>query len=568
MNFSKLIPGCLFGTGLLFCLGLSGLFAAGSSARYQMGPTRYIVRAPNGMVATSQPLAVEVGLEILKKGGNAVDAAIAANAAIGLTEPQSCGIGGDLFVIYWDNATKKLYGLNASGRSPYEISIDKVKGRGDTLIPVQDPLAWSVPGCVDGWDMLLKRFGTLPLKELLAPSIEYAESGFPVSAWSRPTPAMLERKEFRDTYLIDGKVPVDGDLFRNPNLARTYRLIAEGGRDAYYKGEIARKIVAYSQRGGGFFSLRDFAEHQGEWVEPVSTSYRGYEVWELPPNGQGIAALEMLNILEGYDIAALGHNSAEYLHLFLEAKKLAYADRARFYADPDFYKTPVKWLISKEYAARQRKLIDPDHARLVDAPPEPLPKGDTIYMTVADKDRNMISFIQSNYNAYGSGYVPDDLGFALQNRGALFALDPGHPNRLEPHKRPFHTIIPAFVTRQGKPWLSFGVMGGDMQPQGHVQVLCNLIDFGMDLQEAGDAPRVHHLGTSEPTGTKMTGGGDVALETGIDPEVQRSLVLKGHHLISPYTTSFGGYQAILLDPENNMLFGASDPRKAGCAFGY
>jgi len=314
--------------------------------------------------------------------------------------------------------------------------------------------------------------------------------------------------------------------------------------------------------------MRDFQEHAGEWVEPVSTNYRGHDVWELPPNGQGIATLQILNILEGYDLASLGHNSAEYLHLFIEAKKLAYADRARYYADMDFYKTPVDWLISKQYAARRRALIDPKHAARSDPPGQPPGHGDTIYLTVADKNRNMVSLIQSIFWGFGSGYVPEDLGFCLQNRGALFALDPDHPNRLEPHKRPFHTIIPAFVTKRGKPWLSFGVMGGDMQPQGQVQVLCNIIDFGMNIQEAGDAPRMRHMGSSQPTGTKMEEGGTIALELGIGPEVQRKLSELGHRLQLPFKTFFGGYQAIMLDPETGMYLGASDPRRAGCAFGY
>jgi len=563
-------------SAVIVCLGIALLVAsaervpaaAGSSARYIMGPTRAVVMAPNGMVATSQPLAVAAGIEILRKGGNAIDAAIAASAVIGLCEPQSCGIGGDLFVLYWDNATGKLYGLNASGRSPYQLSIEKVRARGYEMSPGKDPLSWSVPGCVDGWDMLRKRFGTMSFKELLAPAIEYAEKGFPVSGWPIPDSLDTRHPEFRATYMPEGKPLVDGDVFTNPNLARTYRLIAEKGRDAFYRGEIAEKIVAYSKRVGGFFSMRDFEDHKGEWVEPVSTNYRGYDVWELPPNGQGIAVLEMLNILEGYDIASMGHNSAQYLHLLIEAKKLAFADRARYYADPDFYKTPVEWLISKEYAAQRRALINPKRASKTDPPGKLPPHGETIYLTVADKDRNMVSFIQSIYWHFGSGYVPDDLGFILQNRGALFALDPEHPNRLEPHKRPFHTIIPGFVTKDGRPWLSFGVMGGPMQPQGQVQVLCNIIDFGMNIQEAGDAPRIRHLGSSQPTGTRMVEGGTVSLEFGIDPAVQHELYLMGHRLHPAFETYYGGYQAIMLDPETNMLHGASDPRKPGCAFGY
>ncbi|MFC1537652.1 gamma-glutamyltransferase [Gemmatimonadota bacterium] len=540
-----------------------------AATRYMMGQTRSVVRAPNGMVATSQPLAVEAGLRILKEGGNAIDAAVAASAALGLIEPASCGIGGDLFVIYWDNATQKLYGLNASGHSPYGINIEKVRKLIDTeTIPVRNPLAWSVPGCVDGWDMLLKRFGTMSFAQVLKPAIEYAEKGFPVNSWVDPEDPLLERKEFRETYLPEGKPLKPGAVFINPGLAWCFRQIAENGRDAFYKGSITERIVKYSEKVGGFFSMKDFAEHEGEWVTPVSTNYRGYDVWELPPNGQGIAVLQMLNILEGHNLASLGHNSAEYLHLLIEAKKLAFADRARFYADPDFYKTPLDWLISKEYGAQRRSLINPDKARMDDPPGEPPEHGETIYMSVADKDRNMVSFIQSIYWGWGSGYVPENLGFCLQNRGASFALDPEHANSLQPNKRPFHTIIPGFVTENGEPWLCFGVMGGPMQPQGQVQVLCNIIDFGMNIQEAGDAPRFRHFGSSQPDGTKMVQGGTVGFELGIDREVVRKLTSKGHSIHPSLQIFCGGYQAIMLDPVSGMLHGASDPRREGCAFGY
>ena len=539
------------------------------SARYMMGPTRAIVSAPNGMVATSQPLAVQVGLEILKRGGNAIDAAVAANAMIGVCEPQSCGIGGDLFVIYWDNATQKLYGLNASGRSPYAISIDKVKKAGFELLPTHHPLSWSVPGCVDGWAMLLERFGTMSLDELLAPSIAYAEQGFPLRQWVHPDSMYTRHAEWREVFMNGSEPYANGDLFRNPAMAETYRMIASGGRDAFYKGEIARRIVEYSKAKGGLLSMKDFADTHGEWVEPVSVNYRGYDVWELPPNGQGIATLQILKILEGYDIKSLGHNSADYLHLFVEAKKLAFADRAHFYTDMDYYDVPVAGLISDSYAAERRKLIDPEHAATTDAHGEPPGNGDTIYMTVADKDNNMVSFIQSVYWGFGSGYVPGGLGFVLQNRGALFAMEEDHPNKLEPHKRPFHTIIPSFVTKDGKPWLSFGVMGGDMQPQGQSQVLINMIDFGMDIQQAGDAPRVRHFGSSQPNGSRMVDGGLLACEIGIDPAVVRQLQRRGHRIDPAGMLGFfGGYQAIMLDPVNGMYHGASDPRRAGCAFGY
>lgn len=566
MRFTVCITSCL----LVALISVSALAQQDyPSSRFMMGPTRSIVSAPNGMVATSQPLAVQVGLEILKRGGNAIDAAVAANAMIGVCEPQSCGIGGDLFVIYWDNASGKLYGLNASGRSPYAISMEKARKEGFEMLPVHHPYSWSVPGAVDGWAMLLERFGTKSLAELLEPSIKYAEQGFPLRGYTHPDSNYTRHQEFQRVFMHHGQPYANGDLFRNPALANTYRQLASGGRDAFYKGEIARKIVEFSRAKGGLFSMKDFEDHAGEWVEPVSVNYRGYDVWELPPSGQGIATLQMLNILEGYDIASLGHNSAEYLHLLVEAKKLAFADRARFYTDMAFNDVPVAGLISKNYAAERRKLIDRQRASNEDPYGEPPRHGDTIYLTVADKDHNMVSFIQSNYWGFGSGYVPEELGFALQNRGALFAMDSEHPNRLEPHKRPFHTIIPSFVTRSGKPWLSFGVMGGDMQPQGQVQVLVNMIDFGMDIQQAGDAPRIRHSGSSQPTGAVMIGGGLLACEIGIAPSAVRQLQLLGHKIHPDgFNNFFGGYQAIMLDPQHGMYHGASDPRRAGCAFGY
>jgi gamma-glutamyltranspeptidase / glutathione hydrolase len=536
--------------------------------------SRSVVVARNGIVATSQPLASQAGLDVLKAGGTAADAAIAASAVIGLTEPMSCGIGGDLFVIYWDAKAKKLYGLNASGRSPYALTREKILDGGHTEIPVSGPLSWSVPGCVDGWEELRKRFGSRRLAELLKPAIDYAEQGFPVSeviarGWHSSAKSLAEWPDSASTYLPEGRAPEEGETFKNPDLARSYQLIARDGRDAFYKGEIARKIVEFSEKNGGHFSLRDFAEHRSDWLDPVSTNYRGYDVWELPPNGQGIAVLEILNVLEAYDLKSMGPASPDYFHLFIEAKKLAFADRAKFYADPDFARLPVKELISKEYAARQRKRNDPDKAA-VDVPAgDPLlAHGDTIYLTVVDKDRNCCSFIQSLYMGFGSQVVPGDVGFALQNRGCLFALDEQHLNRFEPHKRPFHTIIPGFVTKDGEPWLSFGVMGGDMQPQGHVQVLCNMIDFGMDVQEAGDAARFRHFGSSEPTGQPAEGGGFVSLESEIGPDVRQQLQSMGHRLAKAVPGSFGGYQAIRIDLEHRVLIGGSDPRKDGGAMGY
>jgi gamma-glutamyltranspeptidase/glutathione hydrolase len=533
--------------------------------------TRSAVMARRGMAATSQPLATAAAIKVLQEGGNAIDAAIAANAVLGVVEPMSCGIGGDLFAIVWDARSQKLYGLNASGRAPYAATLEAFAARDLKEIPAHGPLSWSVPGCVDGWEELRRRFGTRPLAELLAPAIDYAAQGFPVSEiiandWQIAASELARIPTSAACFLPGGSAPATGAVFRNPDLVQSLRLIAQGGRDAFYRGPIARAIVAYSEQVGGLFALRDFEEHTSTWVEPVMTDYRGYRVWELPPNGQGIAVLQMLNLLEPYDLKSMGPQSAEALHLLIEAKKLAYEDRAMYYTDPEFSKVPVARLVSKEYAAARRKLID--HAR---ANPRPEPgapgEADTIYLTVVDKDFNAISLIQSNFAGFGSYHVPGALGFPLQNRGCLFALDPHHANRLEPHKRPFHTIIPGFVTRGGKPWLSFGLMGGDMQAQGHAQVLTNMIDFGMDVQEAGDAPRFRHFGSSEPTGIRAVDGGTVLLESGIGPEVRRALEAKGHR-IAEATGGYGGYQAIRIDTEQGVLIGGSDPRKDGAAMGY
>jgi gamma-glutamyltranspeptidase/glutathione hydrolase len=529
--------------------------------------------AKSGMVCAAQPLAVEIGVDILKAGGSAVDAAIAVNAALGLMEPVSCGVGGDLFAIVWDAKTQKLYGLNASGRSPYLLTIDEVKKRGLSSMPYTGAVPQTVPGCVDGWFELHKKFGKLPMKTVLAPAVKYAEEGFPVTEviahyWEIGGRRLKDEPNFAATYLPGGRAPSKGEIFRNPDLARTYRILAEKGRDVFYRGELARTIDAFSRRTGGYLRLKDLEDHSSTWVEPVSTSYRGYDVWELPPNGQGIAALQMLNILEGYDLAKLGFGSAEALHLMIEAKKLAFEDAARFYADPDFVDVPVARLISKEYAAERRALVDPDKAlREIPQGSVVLETGETTYLVVADKDRNFVSLIQSNYAGFGSGPVPDGLGFCLQDRGALFNLDPKHPNALAPHKRPFHTIIPAMVTRGGKPVFAFGVMGGSMQPQGHVQVLCDIIDFGMNIQEAGDAPRFNHMGSSEPTGEIMKDGGEVALEEGFAPDAIRALMEKGHRIVKD-AGGFGGYQGIWWDWKSDVLVGGSESRKDGCAMGY
>ncbi len=533
--------------------------------------TRSSVVARHGMAATSQPLASLAAIRVLQGGGNAVDAAIAANAVLGVVEPMSCGLGGDLFAIVWDNKTHKLYGLNGSGRAPDAATIGLFRDRHLAAIPTHGPLSWSVPGCVDGWEQLRARFGTRPLAELLAPAIDLAEGGFGVTeiiaaAWAEAAPELAKVPTSAACYLPGGKAPATGDVFRNPGLARSLRRVAEGGTRAFYGGPIAAAMVAYSGTAGGLFAGRDFAAHTSTWVEPVSTNYRGYDVWELPPNGQGIAALQMLNLLEPYDLRGMGPLSGAALHLMVEAKKLAYEDRAKFYADPDFVKVPVAALISKAYARARGPLIRPEVANDRPIAGEP-GEADTIYMTVVDADRNAVSLIQSNFHAFGSFEVPGDLGFVLQNRGCLFALDERHANRLEPRKRPFQTIIPAFVTKDGRPWLSFGLMGGDMQAQGHAQVICNMVDFGMDVQEAGDLARFRHFGSSEPTGVPAEGGGNLALEADVTAAARAELVRRGHRLTTA-PGSFGGYQAIRIDLDRGVLLGGSDPRKDGCALGY
>ncbi len=559
---------------LLFLASLTTLGALGADRiTGRSFATRSEVVALNGMAATSQPLATQVALDILKSGGNAVDAAIAANAMLGLVEPTGNGIGGDIFAIVWDAETEKLYGLNGSGRSPKSLSLEWFKEQGYESIPPRGPLPVSVPGTVDGWFMLHERFGSKPMADLMAPTVRYAREGHPVSEliayyWDRSVPLLIQYPGFKKQFTIDGRAPRKGEMWKNPYLADTLETIGKEGRDAFYKGDIARTIGEYMKEMGGFLSYEDMASHQGEWVDPVSTNYRGYDVWELPPNGQGIAALQILNILEGYDLKSYGFGSPEHLHLFIEAKKLAFEDRARYYADPDFAVSPVEWLISKDYAAERRALIDMDRAAREFPPGNPtLDQGDTIYLTVADKDGNMVSLIQSNYRGMGSGMTPTDLGFILQDRGEMFSLDENHPNSFEPGKRPFHTIIPAFITRDGKPWISFGLMGGAMQPQGHAQIVINMIDFGMNLQEAGDAPRIHHRGSSEPTGEVMSNGGEVNLETGFAYESIRALMGKRHKVVFS-RGPFGGYQAIMRDPESGVYYGASESRKDGQAAGY
>lgn len=535
--------------------------------------TRSEVIAQNGVVATSHPLATQIGLDILKAGGNAIDAAIAANAALGLMEPTGSGIGGDLFAIIWDAKTKKLYGLNASGRSPKSLNLEYFEKKGMTRIPSFGPLPLSVPGCVDGWFELHKKFGSMDMKTILKPSINYAEKGFPLTqliAWyMQKSIPNFERKGFSnitDTYITpnNGILPNEGEIFKNPYLADTYRKLAKDGRDAFYKGSIAKTIADFIQYEGGFLSEEDLADHYSEWVEPVSVNYRGFDVWELPPNGQGIAALQILQILEGYDFSNIAFGSAEHLHLFTEAKKLAFEDRAKYYADMDFAKVPIKELLSDSYASERKELIG-KRASYYDA--GEISAGETVYLTVADKEGNMISLIQSNYRGMGSGMVPPKLGFMLQDRGELFSLKRGQANTYEAGKRPFHTIIPAFITKDGEPYLSFGVMGGDFQPQGHTQIVMNLIDFGMNLQEAGDAPRWDHTGTSTPTGIRAKDKGEVRLESGISYETIRDLMDRGHK-IGFTRGAFGGYQAIMWDKKNKVYRAASESRKDGQAAGY
>jgi gamma-glutamyltranspeptidase / glutathione hydrolase len=537
--------------------------------------TRSVVLARNGLIATSQPLASAAGLRVLQEGGNAVDAAVTAAAVLAVIEPTMNGLGGDLFALVYDAKTKTLRGLNASGRSARAASVEAARQRGLTAIPVTGTLAVSVPGVVDGWAELLANHGTITFERALAPAIGYARDGFGVGEivayeWREAEAALAQDPAAARTFLIGGRAPRPGDLFRNPELARTLERLAAGGRDAFYRGEIARAIVADAKQRGGWLEEHDFADHTSDWVEPISTTYKGYEVFQMPPNTQGIVALQMLNLLEGFDLKPLGHNSAEYLHLLVEAKRLAFADRDAFIADPRVMpREALDAMRSKSYAERRRKEIDPERAAREYAPgaftdassagrsatPPIHERADTTYLTVADRDGNVVSLIQSIFHIFGAAIVAGDTGIVLQNRGHSFAFDSDHPNRLEPGKRPFHTIIPAMVFRDGRPWLSYGVMGGDLQPQGHVQVLLNLVEFGMNLQEAGEASRFRH----SPAG--------LALESAISPEARFGLHRRGHRVISSVGV-FGGFQGILIDHDNGILMGGSDPRKDGLAIGY
>jgi gamma-glutamyltranspeptidase / glutathione hydrolase len=533
--------------------------------------SRSEVIANHGMAATSHPLATQVAIDILRKGGNAIDAAIAANAVLGVVEPTGCGIGGDLFAIIWDAQTGKLYGINGSGRSPVNLTLDYFKKNNLKSIPSYGPLPVTVPGCVDAWSEMHEKFGRLPVEDLLRPAIQYAREGFPVSEvvayyWKINTERLSVYPGFNETFTNNGNTPTKGEIFRNPGLAQTYQSLAKEGFRSFYEGTIADQIAAFVQSQGGFLSKSDLMAHRSDWVEPLSTNYRGYDVWELPPNGQGIAVLQMLNMIETYDVRSMGFGSQEHLHLFIEAKKLAFEDRAKYYADPAFSKIDVETLISKTYSSERMELFNPEKAS-TNYPAGNIEAGNTVYLTIADEEGNFISLIQSNYRGMGSGMIPTGLGFILQNRGELFALDDKHLNVYAPGKRPFHTIIPGFVTKNNKPWLSFGLMGGSMQPQGHVQILMNLIDFGMNLQEAGDVPRINHEGSSQPTGTKMTDSGWVNLETGFDYQVIRELMKMGHR-IKFDVGGYGGYQAIMWDDVNKVFYGASEFRKDGQAAGY
>ena len=531
--------------------------------------SRSEVIGQNGMVATSHPLATQIGLDILKKGGTAIDAAIAANVALGLMEPTGNGIGGDLFALVWDAESKKLHGLNASGPAPKDISIDYFRDNDLEKIPSYGPLPVTVPGAVDGWIKLHEKFGKLEFRTLFEPTIAYAKNGFPVTEtiayYLKNSQKRFEKyPNFNELWVKNGSMPAKGEIFKNPQLAKTLETIALKGREGFYEGEVANVMVDFIQSQGGFLTHEDLSSFHSEWTPPVSSNYRGYDVWELPPNGQGIAALQILNILEKFDLKKMGLFSAEYIHLFTEAKKLAFADRAKYYADPNFSSIPVQELISKGYAAERSKRIDFEKPSQTDEAGI-LKSGDTIYLTAADQYGNMISLIQSNYRGMGSGMVPPGLGFMLQDRGELFSLDPDHKNSLEGGKRPFHTIIPAFVTKDGEPFMSFGVMGGATQPQAHAQIIINMIDFELNLQEAGDAPRIVHSGSSQPTDEVMLDGGTLSIERGFGSEIENELTNKGHQL--KYEKGiFGGYQAIML--KNGIYYGASETRKDGQAAGY
>jgi gamma-glutamyltranspeptidase / glutathione hydrolase len=547
---------------IIMLITTANSYIDGKQWNSQIKPGRSIVRAEHGMVASSQPLASQIGLDVLKRGGNAVDAAIAMAAVLNVTEPMMTGIGGDMFALVYWSKTGEMKGLNASGRAPRALNLDYFTKKGIKTMPDSGMEPITVPGAFDGWVTLLEKYGTVKLSELLMPAIEYAENGFPVmekaaADWADAVAKLKRTPASSSNYLVDGRAPRAGEIFRQKNLGRTFRTLARGGRDAFYKGEIARAIVDYCQKNGGFLSMQDFAEHKSEWVEPISTDYRGYKVYQCPPSGQGLTALLALNILEGFDLASMNTRPDLYYHTLIEAMKLAFADRNKYIADPAFAKVPVAELLSKKYAAGRRALINPDRAIEEAEPGIVINHSDTTYFSVVDKDRNAVSFINSIYENFGSGIVAGDTGIVLHDRGAGFSLDPTHVNRIEPGKRPFHTIIPSMVFKDGKLFMSFGVMGGAIQPQGHVQVLTNFIDLGMNLQQAIEAPRFRYLS-----------GKRVLLEDALTEPIIKSLTEKGHQRATQAGASMGGGQAIMIDPVSGTLMGASDPRKDGMALGY
>ena len=534
------------------------------------GPTagRSVVRASQAMVATSQPLASQVGIDILKRGGNAVDAAIAVAAMLNVTEPNMTGIGGDCFAMIYSAKTKKIDALNASGRCPRALTLSHFTAKKIAQMPLSGMETITVPGAFDGWLTVLEKYGTMKFADLMAPAISYAENGFPVmekiaADWEPEVPKLKQDPAAAATYLVNGGGPRPGTIFAQKNLAKTFRALVKGGREAFYRGEIARAIVDYCQTNGGFLSMEDFAAQKSNWVEPISTTYRDHTLYELPPNNQGLTALIILNILEGLDLKGMRSDAVLYYHTLVEATKIAFADRNRFIADPAFAKIPVKELVSKEYAAKRRALLNPKRA--IDPPAfgDIQMGSDTTYFTVVDKDRNAVSFINSLFNSFGSGIVAGETGIMLHNRGSGFSLDPNHPNKLEPGKRPFHTLIPAMVlNKDGKLLMSYGVMGGDIQAQGHAQVLINLVDRGMNLQQAIDAPRIRYIS-----------GKGVMLEDTLPADVINGLVERGHERVLPpagikHRALMGGGQAIMIDPDTGALSGASDPRKDGIAIGY
>lgn len=515
-----------------------------------------------GIVATSQSLAAQAGISMLQQGGNAIDAAIATAAALNVVEPMSTGLGGDAFALVYLSKSKELKALNACGRAPSGASLAAMQRLGYKSMPATGIHSVTVPGTLDGWCTLLETCGTMSLKEVLAPAIRLAEEGFPVTEvishwWQVHAEKLRQNASAVRTYLPKGRAPEAGEIFQQPDLANTFKALARGGREVFYEGELADAIITCSEANGGFFTKQDLKDHKSTWVRPISIHYRGYDIYECPPNGQGLIVLLALNILKGFDLGSLGHNSAEYLHLLIEAIKLAFADGDQYIADPDFADIPLQGLLSRAYAEKRRRLIS-DRAILVPAAGIP-EDGDTIYLAVTDSEGNSVSFINSLYNAFGSGVVVEGTGICLQNRGTLFSLASGHRNCIAPHKRPYHTIIPGMVFKSGRLLYTFGVMGGFQQPQGHVQLLLNLIDFGMGVQTALDAPRFRYFP-----------GRGCAFEPGIAAEVIADLKKRGHPIVTlddPYSQQFGGGQVIMVNPENGAYIAGSDPRKDGCAIG-